>query len=462
MKDETPQGVTDSERFLSELCSRTFLYIWSYANPFKDDGHEFCDVLAVFENHVFIFFDREKVLSDFIEGEDPSVRWSRWKRNVVDRQVKAARGAERYLRSGRKIYLDAKKTRELPIPLKLEDVTIHKIIVAHGATEACKNFSESNIHGSLAISYGESANIPEWPFIVHLDRSDPVHIFDTHNLPIVLGTLDTIKDFSDYLNAKIDAISLFNLLCYCGEEDLLAHYLQNTNPQTNKHFIGSPDPTFDAIIIAEGAWQDLIARQWYVETQSANKRSYLWDRIIKNACDHWLGGTLLGDGHPLNEHGAIFEMAKEPRFMRREAVDTMLRAINAFPDTKGRPARYLSLFGSYCPEKAYVFLQLWIPPAIRGDDETYRAKRQEILRIACGSAKNHYPQFKKIVGICIPPPKLENNFGEDFIWLDCTQWTEEQCNEYDRLNRDWGFFETGTPNLKFLLGNDLNVADSLA
>ena len=172
MKDETPQGVTDSERFLSELCSRTFLYIWSYANPFKDDGHEFCDVLAVFENHVFIFFDREKVLSDFIEGEDPSVRWSRWKRNVVDRQVKAARGAERYLRSGRKIYLDAKKTRELPIPLKLEDVTIHKIIVAHGATEACKNFSESNIHGSLAISYGESANIPEWPFIVHLGLFD--------------------------------------------------------------------------------------------------------------------------------------------------------------------------------------------------------------------------------------------------------------------------------------------------
>lgn len=447
MTDEISQGVTHTERFLAELCSRTFLYIWSYANPFKDDGHEFCDVLAVFENHVFIFFDREKILSDFGEDEDPNVRWGRWKRGVIDRQINTARGAERYLRSGRKIYLDAKKTREFPVPLRLEDVTIHKIIVAHGAAEACKNFSDSNIYGSLAISYGEVASMPDWPFMVHLDRADPVHVFDTHNLPIILRTLDTIKDFSEYLDAKSHAISSFNLLSYCGEEDLLAHYLQNINPQTNTHFIGSLDATFDSIMIGEGEWQNLEARPWYVETQRANESSYLWDHIIKKTCDHWLGGTLLGDGQLLSGRGAVYEMAKEPRFARRAAVSRIRHAIEAFPDTEGHPARYLSMFGSYYPEKAYVFLQLWIPPTIRGDNETYRAKRQEILRIACGSAKNYYPQFQKIVGICIPPPKFEDKFGEDFLCLDCTKWSEEQRNEYERLNGDWGFFQTGTPKV---------------
>ena len=52
-------GVTPTERLLAELCERSFLRLWSYPNPYKDDGKEFCDLLAVFEDHVFIFFDRE-------------------------------------------------------------------------------------------------------------------------------------------------------------------------------------------------------------------------------------------------------------------------------------------------------------------------------------------------------------------------------------------------------------------
>jgi len=55
MSDTRSTGVTATEQFLTELCGRTFLRLWSYANPHKDDGHEFCDILAVFENHVFIF-----------------------------------------------------------------------------------------------------------------------------------------------------------------------------------------------------------------------------------------------------------------------------------------------------------------------------------------------------------------------------------------------------------------------
>ncbi|RXH26323.1 hypothetical protein XH99_20515 [Bradyrhizobium nanningense] len=77
---------------LADFCERSFLKLWSYPNPFKDDGHELCDLLAVFGNYVFIFFDRENELP---EGPDknPNVVWDRWKRNVIDRQVRTARNA---------------------------------------------------------------------------------------------------------------------------------------------------------------------------------------------------------------------------------------------------------------------------------------------------------------------------------------------------------------------------------
>ena len=438
-----PTGVTPTERFLANLCSRSFLRLWSYTNPYKDDGHEFCDVLAVFEKHVFIFFDREKHLVDLTQEDDPQTRWERWKRGTIDKQINTARGAERYLRSGHKIYLDAKKTKAFPIRIDANDSIIHKIIVAHGSAEACKNFSEENIYGSLAISYNDSSGPPSWPFMIHLDRDDPVHVFDSYNLPIVLGELDTIKDFSDYLDEKARAISTYDMLSYCGEEDLLAHYLLNLDPVSKRHFIGTRDSTINAVMVGEGEWHDFISLPQYQATKAANKTSYLWDKIIQKTSDNWHSGTLLGDGCLLGGNGAIHEMAKEPRFMRRESAGRILNAINSFPEVKNWIMRHLCFFSSYYPEKSYVFLQLWVPPELRGGEENYRSKRQEILKIACGAAKNKFPHLKSIIGICVPPPKYEHQIGEDFVWLDCSEWSDETKSEYESLNEKFNFFETG-------------------
>src|ERR1700733_3070736 len=98
-------GVTPTERLLAELCERSFLRLWSYPNPYKDDRKELCDLLAVFENHVFIFFDRESLQIDK-NAQDAAISWARWKRDVIDSQIRSAKGAERYLKSGRKAFLD--------------------------------------------------------------------------------------------------------------------------------------------------------------------------------------------------------------------------------------------------------------------------------------------------------------------------------------------------------------------
>ena len=97
------EGVTTTEKLLADLCERSFLKLWSYPNPFKDDKKELCDLLAVFENHVFIFFDREN-LTLSKEENDLSVSWKRWKKKVIDDQTRPAHGAERYIKNGHALF----------------------------------------------------------------------------------------------------------------------------------------------------------------------------------------------------------------------------------------------------------------------------------------------------------------------------------------------------------------------
>ena len=53
MRIDKPGGGTPTERLLSTLCEKTFLKLWSGPNPRKDDGKELCDLIAIFDNHVF-------------------------------------------------------------------------------------------------------------------------------------------------------------------------------------------------------------------------------------------------------------------------------------------------------------------------------------------------------------------------------------------------------------------------
>lgn len=444
MSDDSRKGVTPTEELLASLCEKSFLRLWSYPNPYKDDSHEFCDLIAVFQDHVFIFFDRRKHLADFEPEEDPSVRWERWRRGAIDRQITTAHGAERYLRAGRPIYLDAKKSKLLPVPPNNARMIVHKIIVAHGASEACRNFSEANVYGSLAIAYCDpTSQIPNpFPFIVHIDRSNPVHILDSHNLPIILNELDTVKDFSDYLDSKLEAISKMDLLCYCGEEDLLAHYLQNVDKLQDRHFIGVTGESPTAFFVGEGEWKSFIELDEYKATKEANEVSYFWDRLIQKTCNNWLNGKLLGDADLLSRPNAIFEMAKEPRFMRREFVKHMHDAIQQFPP-QDRAMRHIRFFKSFYETTGYVFLQLWVPEELKGDEAEYRGKRQEILRIACGAAKNRFPSLETVVGIAVEPPKLTDRTGEDFLWMDCREWPEQRRREIVERNEPFGFFGTG-------------------
>jgi len=439
------EGTTPTEQLLSRLCEQTFLKLWSYPNPCKDDGKELCDLLVVFDSQIFIFFDREKAL-DTTGDKDPKVSWERWKRGVIEAQIKTAKGAERYLASGRPVFLDTKKSLPFPMPFAVENATFHKFIVAHGAAEACKMDSDQNVSGSLAISYSNGPSKVPFPFFIDLDKDYPVHILDSHSLPLMLSELDTIYDFTRYLSAKLEAIKKYEMLMYCGEEDLLAHYFLNFNKAEKTHFIGTLEKDINALIIGEGEWADFVETDVYINTKKANKISYLWDEIIQKTSEYALEGRTMGR-NPLEGKGAIQEMAKEPRFMRRALSSNMFRSIENFTENPGEFYRSMSFMPSFYPKKAYIFMQLKFPEKVRSEPN-YREKRQAILAGACGSAKNNYPDLEIIVGILIEPPKHSKEIAEDFAVLYCSNWGDEDRKHYEKIADEFGFFKTGTPQIR--------------
>jgi hypothetical protein len=434
-------GVTPTERLLAQLCEQTFLKLWSFPNPYREDGKELCDLIVVFESDILIFFDRENRRFDANPAE-VNLAWKRWRKEVIDKQISTAHGAERYIRMGRPIYLDAKQAEPFPIPIALENARFHKIVVAHGARDACKQSSPLNVSGSLAISY-EPKGAPgvDEPFFVEIDRENPVHILDTDNLEIALNELDTIFDFTAYLDAKIDAIRRHQFFTYCGEEDVIAHYFLNFDDKKKRHMIGTLD-NFDGVHVGEGEWVDFKKSQIYARRNYANQTSYFWDRLLQLTSNNALKGTLQGNSEPFKGKSAIHFMAKEPRFSRRGLSDHMLKSIQNFPENDEPLVRNVSLMPSFFEGTCYVFLQLKAV-GLSSDFNEYREKRTTILEFACGAAKLKMPHLQRVVGIAIDAPKYAGpRNSEDMLLMEFDDWNAERQAYYEEANKEWRFFST--------------------
>lgn len=435
------EGVTPTERLLAQLCDRTFLKLWSYPNPCREDGKELCDLIVVFENEVIIFFDRENRRFD-ANPIDVDLAWKRWRKEVIDKQMATAHGAERYIRKGRPIYLDTKRAEPFPIPIDLQRARFHKIIVAHGVREACRRSSPSNVYGSLAISYEPkgTASVNQ-PFFVEIDRESPLHILDTENLEVVLNELDTIFDFTAYLDAKVEAIQRHQCLTYCGEEDVVAHYFLNFDHSNNRHMIGSLDD-FDSVHIGEGEWADFEKSAPYARRKKADETSYFWDRLLQITSNNALKGTLGGNSLPFKGKSAIHFMAKEPRFWRRGLSDHMLNSIRNFPENDEPLVRSVSLMPSFHAGTRYVFLQLKAIDPTRSPEQL-REVRQAMLEIACAAAKLRFPEIQRVIGIATDAPKFAGTTNsEDMVLMEFEDWTPERKAHYEAANKELRFFET--------------------
>lgn len=195
------------------------------------------------------------------------------------------------------------------------------------------------------------------------------------------------------------------------------------------------------MIIGEGEWRDFVDTGPYRRRKVDNEISYIWDRLIQKTGQNTLNGTIGGNSDVFRGKSAIHEMAKEPWLSRRALSEMIATSIKNFPDNAKGIVRNLSFLPSFFPGRGYVFLQLHQENA--GDYDTeYRPFRRRMLEFACGAAKLKFPHLEKVIGIAIDAPKYSRINSEDFILLECGNWSEEDQAYYEEANKKLRFFQT--------------------
>lgn len=435
------EGVTEAERYLAELCKRTFLSLWSYPRVFKDqgkpkdkgEGKELCDLLVVFENHILIFSDKDCRFNDAI---DLSLAWSRWFKKTVQKSAEQVWGAERWIKNfPTRLFLDSRCL--VPFPINLPDpkrTIFHRIVVAHDASRACR--AKLGGSGSLMLdnSLVGDAHL-EMPFTI--GQIDPakgyIHVFDDTTLDIVMDTLDTITDFTTYLTKKERFLSGKRFVRAAGEEELLAVYFRGMNRKGEHDFVF--DGKYDVLMFPEGFWDEFTGspeRQAQIES---DKISYTWDDLIEKFAFHAMSGTqYFTSGKPLREQEVVFRfLARESRTRRRSLAislhETLEKSIEA-PMLSARvmqPTEGESLY--------YVFLFLKCKPGATADE--YRSVRKNLLANYCLVTKLVHPDAQHIIGIAseagLPPQR-----SEDLIYLDVTRWSSADQARAKQIQEEFG------------------------
>lgn len=323
-------GVTPTERLLTQYCNKVFLGLWNFPNPQRHDGKELCDHMVIFDNHVLLFFDREAELKT--NSDDIDIKWNRWLKKVIHAQIRSVNGAEKYVLRNESIYLDSKQEILLPVDFDPEKARVFRIIIAHGAEAACKLHNSDNVAGSIGISYGNPTEDVQFPFCIALEKEPVVHVFDSANIEIMFSELDTALAFTHYLDAKEMSIDKHDYIGYCGEEDLLATYFKNISLEGEFGLLPR-DQEFNGIIIEEGSWESFTKSALYKKI-SPNSRSNrgmpMWDFFIKRFSERADEGKVTGDS-PHNSESMIL-MAKEPREDRVQFEKEIVNHMTDFPD----------------------------------------------------------------------------------------------------------------------------------
>jgi len=447
------EGVTPSERYLRQLCDRSFLSLWSYPGVFRDqgrargkgDGKEVCDLLVVFENHIIIFSDKH---IHFDNTGDIAVAWGRWFRKAVLKSAAQVWGAERWIRNfPDRLFLDRQCT--IPFPIALPDPRIaifHSVVVAHDAARVCKERLGGS--GSLIL---KSSTVGEQhltePFVIgRLDATEGyVHVLDDTSLDVVMKHLDTISDFVAYLTKKERLLTGGITIHAAGEEELLAQYVGKLNSEGEHDFVFPEDVT--TVFIAEGEWARFLRSDEHKAQVEADRISYAWDALIEQFLHHLMSGTQYETTHPeiAEQEKSLRWLARENRTRRR----MLARVIHELLEKTPSDYRASRVLKPSRPGDPY-FLFLLLPRYESVAEKDYRRVRSQMLREYCLVTKLLFPDAQHIIGIATEPLDGNDYRSEDFVHLDATEWNEELDKQARASKADLEIFT----DVKFFAGTE--------
>lgn len=381
-----------AEEFVYGICKKSFLSLWSYANPRgKEPGKELCDILVVCEPDIVIFSIKEIRMTD---SGDPVVDWQRWRKRAIEESCKQIYGAERYLSSAS--YVTCKDgTQGLPLS---KDVSwrIHRVAVAiEHENKAALEF------GNFGKGY--------------------VHVFDKTACDIILRELNTITDFVHYLAAKEALYQTGVLTLFQGaEEDLLALYLHQ-----GRVFPQGPD----LIFLDQGLWESIQRKPEYRRKKAEDVESYTWDRLIEGL----LGGRLPVSEEPSPSFTdmdlAVRVMARENRFSRR----VLGKALKEFL-ILAQAGNINSRIVPSPSEIAYVFLYV-------RSDLSFQDIQAE-LGCRCFIARGMLSKHRTIIGVAIQEWAAGKGSSSSLVYLHKEAWGDDDKTTMRAMQESTGFFAT--------------------
>ena len=436
-----------TERHLARLCERTFLRLWSYPNLYRDQGggKELCDILIVFDRDIIVFSDKSCAYPD---TGDPVRDWARWFKRSIGASARQVYGAERWIRHHPdRIFLDPACERRLQLCLPPSDkMRVHRVVVARGAGTRCSAFFGGDT-GSLMVRsdlVGDShINPAAGPFgIFRIGQLDPdkgyVHVFDDENLDIVLSELDTVADFVGYLSRKETFLCSGRVVLATGEEDLLAHYLTHTNDDGEHDFVV---PAQADVIEFDHLYEGMPEDAQYLAKKSADKISYLIDNLIEHVSRSATERTLIaGSELPVRDYErALRALAAENRLTRRHLARAILDLLSS-SRAGGRP----KIRCVVSAEKSGTGYCLLVCPCPQSRDyEQHRRWRLGRLAAYCNALKSRFPDLQHIVGYATEPVDGERR-SEDLVYVDATNWTEEDAQTARTIQREGGLLASPT------------------
>lgn len=459
-------GFTTTERYLAQLADKTFLNLWSYPSPYREqqlrgagDGKELCDLLVVCDPHVVIF--SEKAITWSSAAVD--VAWPRWLKRAVFEASKQLKGAERWISEfPDRIFLDKDCTQRFPLSFPpAERRRIHRIVIARGAGAACrKHFGGGS--GTFLIkpllsgkAHLQPSNSTYGPFTIgDIDPSgDFVHVFDEVSLEVVMREMDTITDFTDYLDKRANLIRSGRLVIASGEEDLLAYYAIRLNEEGEHDFTPPDGKTWADVdgIVIDGGFRELISNPRYIAKKQADRQSYVWDALIEAFTGPLMDGTsLVPTGQEFSlakSEQAVRFMAHENRFYRRNLGAAVRGAFEIgrnkdifFRMMPGRPIDGVN-------ETMFFIATIKYLPHMQSDGgyQRYREFRAFYLQLYAQAILMKNPEIRRIIGIGMEPPGQGEGASEDNILAFQSDWTDEERSEVDGHCKALGIMQNLKP-----------------
>lgn len=375
--------MTPSERFVAELCEKSFLPFWCFPSPLGKKDKELCDVLVVCGNDIIIISVKDIKISDH---NDPDVQYQRWQKAAINDSIKQIYGAERFIDSVSEIAVKDKAFK-IDLPKKSER-QIYRIAIAFGG---------ENLYPMETGDFGKGF----------------VHVFDEESTFTVLNELDTITDFIYYLKTK-ESFLLMRTIFVPREVDFLALFIQ-----TELVLDHAPD----SLVIDHGLWEFYVKSPEYQKWLRDIKDSFIWDEIVSQLHrNHILNNGTSNLRSNLERATRIITM--EPRMNRIELAMILNDAINK--RLKGRMIKPLT--GS---DHCYVLMPL--------NEKNWKRKEEE-LQLRCMVARSENPNVTKVIGLGIGKDSKGIPIF-DLVFLDIPELNIDVLEKVRNAKDQLGYFK---------------------